>query len=252
MSEDIRKMIDKVKNFKHPVNKNSENNMVLKAYQGSNANHDGFDIKKIGTGEGNVVFGFGFYFTSCYEIAKFYEDNLWIRKAFEPAFLKKFVKWVVDGKYNPYKKAVYRNIVNDYNTNITDIINLYQKKGDFGLEIAEFLKENLIDETIPKIIYSVSLDIKNPIFWNKNDNKNIINILKDNGIFIDSYNGEKIYKEIAEIKGGFRNASLFLDSIGVNSIVYDAGTRSGVENSICTNYVLFNDNDVKIINKRVK
>lgn len=63
MSKDIREMIDKVKNFKQFVNENKMNVEMVTAYQGSNANHEGFDIKKIGTGEGNVVFGFGFYFT---------------------------------------------------------------------------------------------------------------------------------------------------------------------------------------------
>jgi len=118
MTNDIRKMIDRVKNPKQFINENASIQTTVTAYQGSNANHDGFDIKKIGTGEGNIVFGFGFYFTSCYEIAKFYEDNLWIRKAFKYSFLKKIVTWVVDGKYNPYKKEVYRDIVNNHNINI--------------------------------------------------------------------------------------------------------------------------------------
>lgn len=252
MSEDIRKMIDKVKNLKQFVNENKMNNQMIIAYQGSNANHDGFDIKKIGSGEGNVAFGFGFYFTSCYEIAKFYEDNLWIRKAFKYDFLREFVKWVVDGKFNPYKKDVYRNIVIDYNTNIGDIIKTYEMKGDYGKEISEFLKNKLIDEKIPKIVYTVSLNLKNPIYWHKKNNNHIIEILKKHNIDLDINNGEQIYKEIAKIKGGFKNASEFLNSIGINSIIYDAGTKSGVEKSSCTNYVLFNDEDVKIINKNVK
>ena len=230
----------------------NENNVA--AYQGSTANHDGYDIKKIGTGEGNVVFGFGFYFTSCYGIAKFYEDSLWVRKAFKPSFLKNFVAWVTGDKYNPYKKQVYRDIVNDHNTDISGIIDLYSNKGDSGKEILNFLRENLVNEKTPKVIYSVSLSLKNPIYWdenNNNNNNNIVKILQTNGISVKTNNGEQIYKEVSKLKGGFKKASEFLNLININSIIYGAGTRSGMENSDCINYVLFNHNDVKITNKKV-
>lgn len=242
MSKDVRKMINNIKEVNDSFN--------VTAYQGSNANHEGFDIKKIGTGEGNVVFGFGFYFTDCYEIAKFYENNLWIRKAFTYGFLRDFITWVVDGKYNPYKKEVYRKIVAEYQTNITDIINEYSKKGEFGKEIGVFLKKHLVDEKAPKIVYEVSLTLKNPIYWHTNNNKNVITILRNNGIITNENNGEKIYKEIVKLKGGFKQASDYLNSIGINSIIYNAGTRSGVENSKCTNYVIFNNTDININNKK--
>ncbi len=44
------------------------------AFHGSGADFDEFKLSKIGTGEGNQVFGYGLYFTDSKDIAKFYKN----------------------------------------------------------------------------------------------------------------------------------------------------------------------------------
>ncbi len=74
MSEDIRKMIDKVKNFKQFVNENVDNLTTL--YHGSKFLFNKFDISRVNTGQHSQDFGYGLYFTSNKDTAKFYANEL--------------------------------------------------------------------------------------------------------------------------------------------------------------------------------
>ena len=74
MSEDIRKMIDKVKNFKQFVNENVDNLTIL--YHGSKFLFNKFDISRVNTGQHSQDFGYGLYFTSDKDTAKFYANEL--------------------------------------------------------------------------------------------------------------------------------------------------------------------------------
>ena len=74
MSEDIRKMIDKVKNFKPFVNERVENNLIL--FHGTKHDFLKFNTKNVGNGEGNQSFGYGLYFTDNEDVAKFYANML--------------------------------------------------------------------------------------------------------------------------------------------------------------------------------
>jgi len=74
MSEDIRKMIDRLKNFKPFVNENVENLTTL--YHGSKFLFNKFDMSRVNTGQHSQDFGYGLYFTSNKETAKFYANEL--------------------------------------------------------------------------------------------------------------------------------------------------------------------------------
>jgi len=47
---------------------------ALELYHGSIHSFDGFDMTKIGSGDGNDVHGYGFYFTDNYDVAMHYAD----------------------------------------------------------------------------------------------------------------------------------------------------------------------------------
>jgi hypothetical protein len=74
MSEDIRKMIDKVKNFKQFVNENVNDLTTL--YHGSKFLFNKFDMSRVNTGQHSQDFGYGLYFTSNKDTAKFYANEL--------------------------------------------------------------------------------------------------------------------------------------------------------------------------------
>ena len=74
MNEDIRKMIDKVKNLKQFVNENIDNLTTL--YHGSKFLFNKFDMNRVNTGQHSQDFGYGLYFTSDKDTAKFYANEL--------------------------------------------------------------------------------------------------------------------------------------------------------------------------------
>lgn len=74
MNEDIRKMIDKVKNFKQFINENVDNLTTL--YHGSKFLFNKFDVSRVNTGQHSQDFGYGLYFTSDKDTAKFYANEL--------------------------------------------------------------------------------------------------------------------------------------------------------------------------------
>ena len=74
MTENIRRMINKVKNFKQSLNEGSQQKLI--AYHGSNVLFDEFSVEKVGSNSdvnssGNLNNDkYGFFFTSDYEEAK--------------------------------------------------------------------------------------------------------------------------------------------------------------------------------------
>lgn len=74
MSKEMREQIDRVKNLKNILNENVENLNVL--YHGSKFLFDKFDIGRVNTGQHSQDFGYGLYFTSDKDTAKFYANEL--------------------------------------------------------------------------------------------------------------------------------------------------------------------------------
>ena len=74
MSKEMREQIDRVKNLKNILNEDVENLNVL--YHGSKFLFDKFDIGRVNTGQHSQDFGYGLYFTSDKDTAKFYANEL--------------------------------------------------------------------------------------------------------------------------------------------------------------------------------
>lgn len=76
MTQDIREMINNIKNVKHIfcLNENQEDLNIL--YHGSKYLFNKFDMNKINTGQHSQDFGHGLYFTSNKETAIFYANEL--------------------------------------------------------------------------------------------------------------------------------------------------------------------------------
>lgn len=70
--------------------------------------------------------------------------------------------------------------------------------------------------------------------------------LKD--VFDNEMTGEQLYNNVAVYVGGERNASKLLNKLGIPGIDYPAGTNFGTpDGKEARNYVIFNDDDAKII-----
>ena len=66
--------------------------------------------------------------------------------------------------------------------------------------------------------------------------------------------GSCVYKRLAQILGSQRDASTFLMNLGYDGIKYEAGTILGKpeeSDDDAENYVIFNANKIKIINKTI-
>ena len=90
------------------------------AYHGSPFNFDKFTLKKIGTGEGHMAYGWGLYFTSDEDIAKYYRDILFnmravdaINKQMDKVYAK--IKPLETNTYGKYKTEEGYKLKNEYN-----------------------------------------------------------------------------------------------------------------------------------------
>jgi hypothetical protein len=105
-----------------------------KAWHGSPHDHDGFDMAKIGTGEGNQLFGYGHYFSSAKAVGEFYKSEL--TKSFDKNPLPESI---------PYRIAT--KIYRDYESSGEDYINkgLENAYGYYGGDNGYLSKEQKDD-----------------------------------------------------------------------------------------------------------
>ena len=241
------------------------------AYHGSPYDFDEFDVKFIGAGEGHQVHGWGLYFAEDKSISNDYYRQMNRRESIK--------SYTLNGKDYPRGTVMYKiltiidktgkkqnaidalnKILEDtawisahpgYDNEIKKIIdtvkkikekslqaNIQMKQGQlFTVEIPD--KKYFLDEDLPfsKQSPTVRKAIKN-IY--KTNNKFDSKYLKN-----DNYSGKSIYKFIAQVLGGEKNASIALYNENVPGIKYD-----GYRDKYC--FVVFNGKDVKIINKDIK
>ena len=124
MCTKIREQIDLIKNLKYRLNEEFKDINIL--YHGSKYLFNTFDSNKINTGQHSQDFGYGLYFTSNIETAKFYANEL------------SNIKTPID-KYND---VIKKNKKNDI---------LYQYIADNRIISAKRILNNLISDKVGDI-----------------------------------------------------------------------------------------------------
>ena len=270
----------------------TENETGILAFHGSAADFDEFKLDKIGTGEGNQVFGYGLYFSDSEDIAKFYTSAL--RKK-EPVLFKgepiKYISDTAEGDLvsndiinlnrvrdriadkgmslqeakdsaidelqqtisNFQKNDENKKVINELNKDINFINNLQDKDFSYNtgktykVDIKAF-RDNLLDHDKPvskqnKIIKDIIQKI-----YLENDLKPLRKTTTGQDVideltvkFSKLENNKLIYdnKKVSEI----------LNTAGIKGIKYGSGQLSGIDDSIATNFVIFDDKIIKVLAK---
>lgn len=230
-----------------------------KLYHGSPHDHNKFDTTKILSGEGNISFGWGLYFTDSESIARHYANSLSKPKIMdgnnkqipisnELGNLMKMVYTVYGILDEDAIKKYIKNIARNFNSLdwVKKAIIEYNKLPEnFKLEPFRFLYQiEGFDKPLDDFVF---------MDWHSEVNNDIKQILNKNNVIIDKNikNGADLYHFLVKKFNSEKNASLFLRDIGVDGIVYGSGTlmKSPFE-SKAKNYVIFDDKNIKIKDKK--
>jgi hypothetical protein len=221
------------------------------AYHGTPYSFDSFSKDSIGTGEGNAVFGYGFYFTETKSIAEWYRDTL--------AF-----------GYGSFAAQVMKKHSGDKKAAISDLESQIGSSTDENNPFSVFAPtDDEIKQTIDKIkspsLYKVKIPTdESLLLWDKQLNEQPKGVLNSLGNIVDLLNEERglptskhsdlqfagsgIYGWVSKAMGGDAAASKYLKSIGISGIKYFDGTsRADAKGSF--NYVIFDESDISIISK---
>ena len=249
----------------------------LIAHHGSGANFDEFDLSKNNTGAGSNAFGYGVYVTSSEKIGADYAriaQGLVLCINDMPVWSSKDDSETENGFNNPYRvifdlfqserscrKALqaaqrYQSYVDDSNTRAYEL-------WDKVIKILKSTRANAWNFKKEQIVYQVDIPDDtgfNYMPWYDKPASSVVkNVMfeldiKDMDLIL--YNAEncksyaQLYKSVAHRLGGEKAASEFFYKFGFDGIVYPAGTlMGGHARKGDINYVVFNANDVKILNK---
>ena len=260
----------------------------INAYHGTSYNFDKFNHKKyLNTGDGSQSFGWGTYITDNEDIAEEYgarsmESNTGTydkdgnrltaemltniaNEVFSDAnIIKDVVNKIRMSMYG--KGALSENdlivlkeeFVEKYPRMTDDIEQFFTILQDKSLR---FVKAN-------NYVYEVDIpdyDGSNYIMWLEKPNDQLLHRLEKgfeklkrkypsvNGLELENVeSGRDIYTMLNDILGTPKAASLFLFNMcGIEGIIYPIGTIFGYEGEEGNNYVIFDANKVKIVNKEI-
>lgn len=192
-----------------------QNNPILfqTAYHGSGANFDKFNTSEYGwSGEGYMAFGYGTYVTDSESIAKDYASAQGKR---EPGKRNFYTVEIPDGNYLKWEKKVGVRTIKKVATELENL----------GIKNISFIRKDFRDWPLATQLNYI---IHNESMTNKGSGKDLY-------ITVGSILQSPADKE----------TSKFFKDIGFSGIEYPAGTFSG-ERQNAVNYVIFNDEDIKI------
>lgn len=256
-------------------------------YHGSGALFDHFDHAFMGTGEGAQAFGWGTYVTEVEGIGRTYADAISSKNNKHIKYNgNNLVDILRDGtRYDDVWRSWLQHIMSarsldDLKNRINQVYidgRIASPRNKRGRTVKEQKAELLkaIDDgliTFDKQRYLYTVDIpddtkKNYLYWEKtNKLSNINRIIKqlreegnDTGAnaiqyirhkVADGKVGYRIYEELVNIFGyNYRAASELLSRAGFVGISYPAQSTTGGRDDNARNYVIFNEDDVKIVGR---
>ena len=212
-------------------------------HHGTGASFDKFTTEKIGTGEGNAAFGWGLYFTEKKDIAMYYANML------GSGLQKSNLQYELERAKErlPYVKG---DVKKDTESHI------------------QYLEKQIADLQTGKHLYDVEIPDDGYINWDKAIPKEQKRMIQEQaekeGISFSFYGdvvspkeyfekagrdleGFQLYKSLTDALGSDKAASLFLNRAGFNGIEYEAGRHSANKKGNEMNFVVFDENAVRII-----
>lgn len=243
-------------------------------HHGSGASFDKFSTEFIDTGEGNQSFGWGLYFTDKKDIAQYYAETIGgmpsyvLYKNGQRANMDEQISRIIYNFDGSVKKAIASN---------KKTLKCLEKEGDEELAsesrkvISELEKEDpkawKLKEEGNRYLYDVEIPDTGFLHWDKvvadEQKRQIIQQANKEGLSFSFYGdivtpeeyfqknqpeGFQVYKMLSKILGGDKEASMFLNRSGFNGIKYAAGRHSGNSKLPDSNFVVFDENAVRIIN----
>lgn len=268
----------------------SENSLdELEVYHGTMASFDRFDMGFMGTGEGSQVYGYGLYFTDAYNTGEWYAVSIAFDKGTKDKSIKRSeiktvltyvgailynIKGWEKGKVSieEFKERVVKNyeklpVKNARTERARDLLLNCNTVRNIQDLIASLKKE--VTSVLNKFVYKVEIPDGPYINWQESDPaflQNIYNKFSER-FDLSHVNIKKIssFGELFEKIRGWRNKkdyatkgeiipqkklSEYLYSLGYKGIQVRTGHRIGGDGR-GMNFVVFNDKDVKITQKKM-
>lgn len=259
-----------------PLLTGSDPKFSIRTYHGTGANFDKFDFSHMGEGEGSQAFGWGGYVTNSKDIAEDYTRRAKIRKdngGFE------FVTDMSANNKDMVRQYIYKH--KDVNKgldamrkDLSSALEMFPDDDDLK-ELSNILAKKNEEIAVPdNIAYLYDVDIpddngdyldwdapltdkqKNTIIKELRRLKIDFDDFKKRGFSFDGSFGDNAYgflmyalrktKKWKDVDAS-RAVSKFLSSIGFTGIKYKAGTIFGGAKEGDTNYVIFDENNAKIV-----
>lgn len=259
--------------------------LQVSAYHGSPYSFDRFSSERIGTGEGNQVFGWGLYFTEVEDVARYYANAL--SKKDRPTVTQNgrilSENEIMELSEEPGAAEIERRVAENPDLDSETLAEELERDLYDWMEgvnpIPDWFESYLSEVEGVEInynersrnLYKVSLhEGKNPseyrwIEWNENlteaEKQRVANQAITEGVNIayeengkailnasNEITGESLYTELTKsfVLGSDKEASLFLLRAGIDGIRYPAQSRGRGDGSKGYNYVVFDERAVKI------
>ena len=260
-----------------PVEADTEVPELMTVYHGSGAEFDRFDHSHMGEGEGAQAYGWGTYVTEIKGIGKSYAKKLGTRRVvydgFEPyssdihnaenvinsqlyngdfaaAKAGEMAAWA-HSKVNPmYVQVLMRSTESDWKA-IGGQRYLYtvEVPEDNGSNYLDW--EKRINETESDILTEIDNKLYNEEGWSRVESSGLTRFTKGKETIVlnPTATGADLYEELSVGLGSPKTASEFLNSLGYVGISYPAEYMSGGRPDEARNYVIFNEADVKIVDR---
>lgn len=260
-----------------PVEADTEVPELMTVYHGSGAEFDRFDHSHMGEGEGAQAYGWGTYVTEIKGIGKSYAKKLGTRRVvydgFEPyssdihnaenvinsqlyngdfaaAKAGEMAAWA-HSKVNPmYVQVLMRSTESDWKA-IGGQRYLYtvEVPEDNGSNYLDW--EKRINETEADILTEIDNKLYNEEGWSRVESSGLTRFTKGKETIVlnPTATGADLYEELSVGLGSPKTASEFLNSLGYVGISYPAEYMSGGRPDEARNYVIFNEADVKIVDR---
>lgn len=256
----------------------------LMAYHGTTSLFDKFDMSFVGSGEGSQVYGWGVYLTDVKDTGRWYAATIAIKNAKNDSSntyrsvynkisgAKHNVRNISEKNYEDSKQRIINNLQKGLDnakgerpkSEYVKAIEFVNNCIDFNMFNTKFTKlAHMAATPYKRYVYDVDIPDDNYIDWNNTNKQFIIDIFnKISQNFNTSHvdiNKVKSFGDMFEKLRGWshkpssngeiipqKDLSLFLYSLGYNGIMVPTGNKRGGDGR-GSNYVIFNDKDVKII-----
>lgn len=254
---------------------------LMTVYHGSGATFEQFDHSHIGEGEGVQAYGWGSYVTEVEDIGRAYAEDLGNKDRYMDAI----DEMIEQLRYEPMLDINHRSTLNDIKSQVDSLEEEQKRNPDYDFEIPRLkrlideLQKMIISIGSSRNLYTVEIPDdtgKNYLWWEKTLRQKVLRDIArkleadyGDAIWVPEHlrnmpleskmrywmketypgnekTGEAFYNCLSVILGSDRAASEFLSSAGFTGISYPAQYTSGGREDNARNYVIFNEENLKI------